>query len=477
MFIKLKYIFLVVIIFFITGCGITSPQLTTTNFKDKIDLILRDSIFDAAQVGIKVVSLKNNRVLYSKNEKLLLRPASNLKLITSAAALSFLKDTFQFRTEFYFDSLTSSLFIKGSGNPLFTSEDIAKSVSQLKSNGLQQINGNVVGDISIFDSTQWGEGWMWDDEPFEYAAYNSPLTINNNCIKIITTPSNIIGGKLNIQTFPQTSFVNIINDGITSNSESPNNLNVTRKFYERSNDIVVKGNMKLNSSPDTTKLTVLHPEKYFVTLLYEELLRQGITIKGKPIISTIPNTAKLKYVHFQSIDSVLVNFNKVSDNLTGENLLKLLGKELNKNIGTTKSGINNVYNFLNKIGIDTSKFLMVDGSGMSHYNLVTAEMYIKLLRAMYNDKNNFQLFYKSLPIGGVDGTLSNRMKNGNAFKNVHAKTGSIGGVSTLSGYVTTSNNDLLAFSIMMQNFIGSAKEYRNAQDKICEILSSISDSL
>lgn len=454
-----------------TGCATTSTQIPTLNYEYEIDKILSDSIFDATQVGIKVISLKNNQTLYSKNEKLLFRPASNLKLITSSTALSVLTDTFNFETKIFYDSASSSIFIKGSGNPIFETDDLTKIISQLKLLGITQIGGNIVGDVSLFDTLQFGEGWMWDDEPFSYSAFNSPLTINNNCIKVVTTPSTKIGEKAIVKTIPSTSFVNIVNNSIINSEKS--NLSVTRKFFERTNDIFITGNLNLNSSPDTTTLTVLYPEKYFLKLFYEELLNQGVSVKGNIKIERTPITAKLLVTHSQNIDSVIINFNKVSDNLTGENLLKIIGNKKTNSSGTTKAGIDLVNTFLNRAEIDTTKFLIADGSGLSHYNLVTAEILTKLLIFMANDKNNFNLFYNSLPIGGVDGTLQNRMKTGKAFNKVHAKTGSIAGVSSLSGYVTTEDNNLIVFSILMQNFIGSSEKYRKAQDKICEVLASI----
>ncbi|MDA0986974.1 MAG: D-alanyl-D-alanine carboxypeptidase/D-alanyl-D-alanine-endopeptidase [Bacteroidetes bacterium] len=469
---KLNFILLVTSYLF-SSCATTSPKSIPLTYKDEINKILNDSIFEGTQVAIKVISLKNDRVLFSKNENLLMRPASNLKLITSSTAISVLKDTFNFRTNFYFDSTTSSIFVKGSGNPIFSSSDLKKVVNQIKNLGFKEIKGNVIGDVSLFDTLQWGEGWMWDDEPFMYAAFNSALTINNNCIKIIATPSKN-GEAVNISTFPKTNYVNLKNFATTSDSTL--NFNITRKFFERTNDIIVSGNLNYNSKPDTTTLTILYPEKYFVNLFYEELLNQGIIVKGKPIISNLTEKAKLIYTHSQSIDSVIINFNKVSDNLTGENLLKVIGNNATNNAGSTTAGISVVKNYLNKIGIDTNKFLLVDGSGMSHYNLITANLYTQLLKSIYNDKINFPLIYNSLPIAGIDGTLSNRFLNNAAFKIVRAKTGSIGGVSTLSGFVTTRSNEMLAFSILMQNFIGSASKYRNAQDRICEVLALISDT-
>jgi D-alanyl-D-alanine carboxypeptidase/D-alanyl-D-alanine-endopeptidase (penicillin-binding protein 4) len=163
---------------------------------------------------------------------------------------------------------------------------------------------------------------------------------------------------------------------------------------------------------------------------------------------------------------MLVNLNKISDNLSAENTLKILGAEKRGAPGSARSGIYETKQFLAQFGIDTTKFLMVDGSGVSHYNLLTAEMLVQLLVGMAHRPEWFPLFYASLPVAGVDGTLSNRMKGTPAEGNLRAKTGSISGVSSLSGYVTSQDGEMLAFSILMQHFLGGHRPYREVQDRM-----------
>ncbi|HTR81544.1 MAG TPA: D-alanyl-D-alanine carboxypeptidase/D-alanyl-D-alanine-endopeptidase, partial [Bacteroidota bacterium] len=141
--------------------------------------------------------------------------------------------------------------------------------------------------------------------------------------------------------------------------------------------------------------------------------------------------------------------------------------------GTSEHGISAVNRILASWGIDSTKYLMVDGSGVSHYDLVTPETFIQLLRAIYMQKGLFDLYYRSLPIAGVDGLLASRMKNSPAQNDLRAKTGTIRGVSALSGYVRTADGELLAFSMMMQNYIGSGEPYRRAQDAIGVLMASL----
>ncbi len=125
-------------------------------------------------------------------------------------------------------------------------------------------------------------------------------------------------------------------------------------------------------------------------------------------------------------------------------------------------------------GIDTTKFLMVDGSGVSHYDLLTPDILVALLRGMHSKKDIFDLYYSSLPNAGVDGLLANRMRGTPAQNNLHAKTGTLGGVSSLSGYVATADGEMLGFSIMMQNYIGPGEPYRKIQDAIGALMAGFS---
>ena len=138
---------------------------------------------------------------------------------------------------------------------------------------------------------------------------------------------------------------------------------------------------------------------------------------------------------------------------------------------TANDGLTAVKRLIDSIGFNSNEYSIADGSGVSHYNLGSAELILKILKYFYYERKDlFSLFYNSLAIAGVDGTLKNRMKDTSAQNNVHAKTGTLNGVSNLSGYVTARNGHLLAFSIMIQNYVDESSEARSFQNKICELL-------
>ena len=216
-------------------------------FRGSIDALLSDSIFTATKCGIEIVSLGNGEVLYERDARMLLRPASNMKLITAAAALSTLGKNFLLKTEMYSDTLINNgvlhgnIYLKGFGDPDFNSAQLADMLSMLKARGITKIEGNVVGDATYFDDERWGVGWMWDDEPAGFAAYNSALSINRNCVVVTVTPSKTMGDTTLISIDPPTQYVSLLNTATTGADTTPLTLEISRKFKERLNVITVKG--------------------------------------------------------------------------------------------------------------------------------------------------------------------------------------------------------------------------------------------
>ena len=167
---------------------------------------------------------------------------------------------------------------------------------------------------------------------------------------------------------------------------------------------------------------------------------------------------------------------KNSDNLSAENLLKYLSHTLNGGRGSASGGADLVKRYLRQRGMPTDRMLIADGSGVSRYNLTSADSVTHLLVAAYKDQAFSNVFVNALPIAGVDGTLAGRMKGTPAEGKVKAKTGSMSGLSTLAGYTTSADGEPLAFTMIMQNFIGSPERIRDLQDRLAVLLSSFSSA-
>ena len=473
--------FLVAAVLLFGGCAtLVPPADPACQLHSQIDAVLSDSIFHNTLPSVKIVSLNTGQVLYDENSSLLRHPASNLKLLTSSAALQMLGPDFRFRTCVLADSTATdslvpgNVYLKGYGDPDLRVSDLDSLAGIIRSRGIRRINGDIVGDESYFDNLFWGNGWMWDDEPDPDEMFISALSVNKNCISVTVAPSNLPGNSVSVSINPPTQYVSVLCTATTANDTSDETLKITRLFKERSNTITVSGAIPESSAVVRRRMSVWQPALFAAQLFKEALVRDSILVLGKAVLGITPSETHELAEHQWPIDSVLIHMNKVSDNLSAENLLKTLGAVRRGPPGSAQNGLYVENEFLASLGIDTTTFSVVDGSGVSHYDLLSVDNIIHLLAAIARRPDPFRLIYQSLPIAGVDGTLESRMVGTLAEGNVRAKTGTINGVSSLSGYVRTRDGELLAFSMMMENFILPTRYFRLAQDRICELLAQFS---
>ena len=452
-----------VLIFLIVIIISAYPQ----SLKIKIDNILKDKFFERCLVAMQVEDITTNRILYKKNEKLLLRPASNMKVLTSAAGLLYLGSDYEFKTDLYYDGYVSNdtlygnVFVVGGCDPDFVTQDLYPFVDAIRSLNVYVIAGNLYGDISFKDSLYWGKGWMWDDDPSSDAPYLSALNINDNCVEVFYNDKNN-----QTEISPRTKYVNVYR------TEDEEKLVIDRNWFERKNDIIVKG--RQNDKNYYTKVNVLQPEIYFLTVFSEVLDSNNIKIAGNIGIKNLPTDVKLLNSFGRKYFDIIDNLNKTSDNLSAEMTLLALAEKFYGKPASANNGINVVEKMIELIGLIPNDYRIVDGSGVSHYNLISAELLSTLLKYFFIEKPElYTILYNSFPIGGVDGTLENRMRNTSAEKNVHAKTGTLTGVSSLSGYLTTKKSHVIVFSILMQNYVGTSTKAKELQDDICRILSEL----
>lgn len=454
-----------------TGRSVTPPiSLLSVSpdpaFKMGIDSLLADTLFPPSNIGIKVVSTATGRVCYALNPDMLFNPASNQKLVTSATALTSLGHAFPLRTTVFADTAHASICIKGHGDPLLSHDDIdslARAVAPQLTGGKPW---RLAVNVSYFDDLPWGAGWTWDEEPSAYGMFISPLILDNNTIAVRVEPAQRSGDPPVVSCTPPTGYVTVENTAVTvADTPLTAPLQVSRKWRERSNTITVNGQMSLKGRTFTDNLSVWKPELYAGAVFAERLGALGIPVVVATIDTTEPaGNAIAEYVHL--LDTAVTFMNKVSDNLSAEALLKIVGAENYRVPGSAELGATVARKLLSGWGCDTTGIAIADGSGLSRYNLISPSAIVLLLQNMARDSANFPAFYYSLPIGGVDGTIGRRMTGTPAQGNLRAKTGSLSGVSALSGYVRTAGGEMLTFSILLQNFPGTVRPYRQVQDKI-----------
>ncbi len=299
---------------------------------------------------------------------------------------------------------------------------------------------------------------MWDDDPSSDAPRLSALNLNDNCVLIEINKNEIF-------IHPKTNFIKVYH------LPDADDFQINRNWLENKNELISKG---ISNFPHSEQVNIVEPEKYFLTVFSEILDSNDIKLSADIIVTELTSENKI-FIHERNrkLTEVLPNLNKNSDNLSAEMLLYAMGEKYFSKPSSAEKGLEVIKMFFDSLNLSFLDYRIVDGSGVSHYNLVTAEVMIKLLKFMYKQPLEiFNTFLNSLSISGIDGTLKNRMKDDLTFSRVFAKTGTLSGISCLSGYMQNKNDDMIAFSIFIQNFVGSSKQARDIQDKICEIIYS-----
>ena len=459
------------------------------HLRTDLDRIFSDPNFTDAQWGIEVLSLDRGDVLYGLNAYRLYMPASNNKLVTTAPALLRLGPDFRYETrvsangEILDGVLRGELVIIGGGDPTaaprFHNGDpfllFKEWATRLKEKGIRKIEGAIVGDGSAFPPPGIGMGWEWDDLLYGYATPISALQFNENLFTMEIVPGDAEGAPAAVRCSPLPDYVTIDSKVTTAAPGSENRVEIRRGEGEES--LVVEGTVAREGSPERETLAVQLPVRYFLTALRKTLQDEGIDVAQAAVRSSddpgfhVSVGSQLLWVQpSPPLSEIIKPLLKVSQNLYAETLARTLGLAVRKE-GSFEAGRAVVEEVLERMAVPKGTYAYVDGSGLSRSNLVTADMLIRILKYMYRQKS-FAQFYDALPIAGVDGTIGGRMKGTQAENNVHGKTGSIRYVRCLSGYVRTSEGEMLAFAMLANNFLVSSRAAEYVQDSALQRLAA-----
>ena len=418
--------------------------------------------------GVEVKSLETGRVLYALNARKLMMPASNMKIVTLAAAAETLGWDYRFKTTLETDGgdvdngrpqrqphrarrrrSDHQQPRQPRPRPLFDEWAAA-----LKAAGITRIDGNVVADASAFDRRGLGQGWSWDYLEAGYAAPSSALEFNEDVATLTVRPGGKPGDAAQLELPPSTGL-GLVHHVVTGEAGTATTIDFER--VPDSNYLDVTGSIAADAKPATREVAVANPALYFAHSLTLALIERGIPVRGIPVVfqrssllAPLPRTA---IVESQSppLREIATTMMKVSQNLYAETLLKAVGAAGGAT-GTADAGRAAAQKIFEAWGIPPGSYVQADGSGLSRYDFVTAEMITTLLERMHKDPKHHDAFIATLPIAGKDGTISTRMKNTRAEANAVAKTGSISNVRALSGYVRTRDGETLVFSILANSF-------------------------
>jgi len=443
----------------------------------------------SADWGIEILDPTTDKVVLAVNPDKPFKPASVLKVITSAAALERLGPDFKFRTGVYSDgtiqtdgTLLGNLILVGRGDPnlmdpsgeLLSEPALRELAKKLETLGIRKVQGDIIGDDSYFDPTSHGRGWTAQELKSIYGAPINALSISNNVFWIHAHAAKA-GKPASVVVEPATSYFRIKNTSVTGTAKSKATLSI--RYVPGTKTITVSGTLPLRKS-SSQSILLDKPAEVTATMFREELKRNRITVTGK--IRVIHNgdlsaEAKAGWQLAAEHESpplyrALEIINKQSQNLHAEMLLRTLGAEL-KHQGTDEAGLDAVWDFLAEAGVegmDSQKIQLNDGCGLSRDNLVTPRFQASLLKFL-STRPYFDLFLNTLAISGTDGTLKNRLASDQVRGSIRAKTGSLNGVSTLSGYMTTKSGRNLVFCIFANNVRASMTTVKKTIDEICSL--------
>lgn len=443
----------------------TAGPVNAQNSSDDISKIIENSPASHALWAVQVRD-SDGRLLLDINGDKVVRPASNLKLISSAAFLDILGEDFQFETKLYTRGeivngvLRGDLIIRGSGDPTInrvTYEDPLDVFDEwyhiLDSLGITSIDGNIIGHYGYFDDVPYPRGWEWDDLSYYYAPEISALSFNSNVVDLEVSAEGEIGGVPKIEWEPfNTPYVQFVNE----QTITPRNSRFDESYRRvlGSNTIYLRSSLPLGYY-ETEPLSIHNPPRYFIDTLQRYLKIREIPVRGQLLTSrSYINWDSLDLIHNHKspkLSEIVVQLNRESDNFYAEMLIKKLSaKQIGEN-GSTENGLQILKGFMHSMEIDTNLVSLRDGSGMAPATLIRASDLNHFL-VNVQSKPYFDTFYRSMSVGGRNGTLKYRFGRNSTPALFHGKSGFVSGVRALSGYMESASGERLVVTIVTNNY-------------------------
>jgi D-alanyl-D-alanine carboxypeptidase/D-alanyl-D-alanine-endopeptidase (penicillin-binding protein 4) len=439
-------------------------RVASAGLTERVESIINQPSQKKVRYSIAIIKADSEEAVYSHNANEAMIPASNMKIITTAAALKYLGPNYEFKTEV--GLCGDTLVVKGGGDPLLGDEttdakynkeqgwiftDIA---AELKQNNITAIKDIIV-DGNIFDDQRVHPNWPREQLNQWYACEVSGLNYNDNCIAI--TVKNI-DGQAAVSIKPETDFIKIVNE-VKPIQKGKSAVGAYRN--KRPNSICIKGKCQKQEGP--FDYAIEEPAEFFGFLLREYLAGAGIKADGQILKKPVSGDCDFKKIAEYStpISDCLARCNKNSLGLAAEALLKTIAAKATpdgKN-GSWAKGRELISEYMLGLGIESGEFYIDDGSGLSRENKLSANAITKVLLDVYKGKD-WELYKNSLAAGGVDGTIDKYFKEEKYKGSIFGKTGYISGVKTFSGVCSGKEGDYI-FSILANKSRGGTREAIN----------------
>jgi serine-type D-Ala-D-Ala carboxypeptidase/endopeptidase (penicillin-binding protein 4) len=466
-----------------------TPALQRAALRAWVDSVVDSPDFRNAHWGILVVDPDRGDTVVAHNATKLFMPASNMKLITGAVALTQLGPDYQFRTTLIATGpivdgkLRGDLVIVGRGDPsasdhmrgdaMLAMLEIADSIA---ARGIARIEGRIRAEGDAFPGAIYGYGWSWDEMDEPYSAGVDELYFNEGFSRIVIHGGAFPGEPVTAAVLPSRGYPRVRIDARTVTAPdstiaaagdgliTPLSIRVERDSTPGT--VVVRGTIAPHDS-QLVRFAHASPPTAYLIALQEALEARGLAVVGSDSASRAASPGSmdtLAVILSPPLREILPALEKPSQNQIGEILLRILGLE-RTGVGIPDSGRAVVERQLVEWGATREGFVVRDGSGLSRYNYLSPETIVRVLDVMRRD-TVFQVFYGALPVAGIDGTLANRMKGTNAEANARAKTGFVAQARSLSGYVTSADGRFLIYSLLCNNWTIPVRAVERVQDTI-----------
>lgn len=456
-------------------CLLPLPPAAAEPLSRRIDAVLQQ-LGPHTPHSVRLLDARTGRLIYEKNPDLALMPASNMKLVTSAAAFAHLGPGYRFTTRLMArpprqKGRIETLYLVGGGDPSLTTEDLRRMACALAAKGVSSV-GELAADDSRYDDARLGFGWNWDDEPYYYSAQMSALTVNRGVQYVTVRPGAGPGDPARVEVAPSPGYQQVSSQAITGPPGGSARIEIGR--VRGRNIVTVKGVIPQDAEPvRDERVTVEEPALYAAHLLAGLLEAQGIRVGEASRIAAAPSQA-VEWVRHESepLSTLAIHLNKRSDNLYAEMLLKEIGL-MTRGRGSSAEGRETALRWMRSLGIPVGGLRISDGSGLSRLNYLTTGTLSELLRAV-NQAPWRRSFFATLPVAGTDGTLSSRLKGTDAAGRLLAKTGTILDSSGLSGYILAGPEPRYILSFLGNNYRppeNAPPSLKRVEDEVAEIVS------
>lgn len=455
--------------FFVTLSSVSQ----SARIQNEVDKLI-NQINPNVNLGAVVVDLTSGETLYRRNAGRLYIPASNMKLFSEAAALMVLGPDYHFKNQLSVGAgkiqqgiLQGNVYLQLSGDPSFSRHDLKKLLSSLKELNINTIQGNVYIDSNVAGVNPYPPGWLTSDLAYSYGAPNAPVMLDANRLTVTVNPGARTGDPAVVEVDDGGGKISLNNQATTKAKAQGCGVGFS---LDKENHLTVRGCVGVGQWAVQQRMAIKNPLMYAQAMIQSQLAKEHIQLNGQVQLGKTPGNSLLIATQYsKSVSELMADTLKPSDNLYADSLYLHAAAKLNGSPVNWQSAQPIIKNFLqSQTGIDFTNAILTDGSGLSRYSLVTPEQTISLLKFLYQ---RFPLSYEyiaALPISGRDGTLQKRFHIPSQQGFVRAKTGTMVGINSLSGYLYAANGHTLAFALYVNRQPGKASgPGRPVLDALC----------